>query len=75
MIHIQKRYRDDLEEIDESEVDRIEMTLVTYKKVCCGHKKKKIVDIGWISEPKDLQLSNVKEYSIEDRTLSLLIEI
>ena len=75
MILIQKRYRDDLEEVDEREVDSVEITLVTYKKVCCGHKKKKIMDIGRISDPKDMQLSNVKDYSIEDRTLSVLIEI
>ncbi|WP_440951913.1 hypothetical protein [Methanococcoides sp. FTZ1] len=75
MIRIRKRYRDDPEEIDEGEIDRVEMTLVTYKKVCCGHKKKAIMDIGRISEPKDLHLLNVKEYSIEDRVLSIFIEI
>lgn len=74
MILIQKRYRDDAEEINEGNVDMIEITLIMYKKVCCGHKEKKVIDLGWIREPKDMQLSNVKEYSIEDRILSLLIE-
>ncbi|WP_445475538.1 hypothetical protein ACT9XH_02000 [Methanococcoides methylutens] len=75
MILIQKRYRDDAEEINEGDIDRVEITVTMYKKVCCGHKEKKVIDLGWISEPKDMQLSNVKEYSIEARILSVFIEL
>ena len=75
MIRIRKRYRDDFEEIAEEEIDVVRITLITYKKVCCGHKEKKVIELGWIREPEDMHLSNVKEYSIGDRVLSVLIEI
>ncbi|WP_406657633.1 hypothetical protein V7O62_03500 [Methanolobus sp. ZRKC2] len=74
MILIQKRYRDDAEEINEKDIDRVKIQLTITRKVCCGGREKKSYDIGWIENPKDMKLSTVKEYKITDRVLEVMIE-
>ena len=74
MILIQRRYQDEVEEINEADVDRVKLNLGITRKVCCGGREKKDYDLGWIENPKDMKLTTVKNYEIKDRVLEVWIE-
>ncbi len=74
MILIQKRYRDDVEEINEEDIDQVKINLNITRKVCCGGREKKSYDLGWVENPKNMKLTTVKEYTIHDRVLEVWIE-
>ncbi|MDW7732339.1 MAG: hypothetical protein SCH66_07915 [Methanolobus sp.] len=74
MIHIQKRYQEDVEEINEKDIDQVKIKLNITRKVCCGGREKKSYNLGWVGKPKDMKLTTVKEYTIIDRVLEVWIE-
>lgn len=74
MILIQRRYREDVEEISEGDIDLVKINLNITRKVCCGGREKKSYDLGWVGKPKDMKLTTVKEYTINDRVLEVWIE-
>ena len=74
MIQIQRRYKENIEKIKEEDIDLVKINLIITRKVCCGGREKKSYDLGWVKNPKDMKLTTVKEYSIQDRVLEVWIE-
>lgn len=74
MILIQKRYQDVADMINEEEIDRVKINLTITRKVCCGGREKKDYDLGWVDNPKEMNLTTVREYTIQDRVLEVWIE-
>jgi len=74
MIQIQRRYKEEVEEINEDDIDLVKINLNITRKVCCGGREKKSYDLGWVESPKDMKLTTVKEYTIHERVLEVWIE-
>ncbi|RXG34336.1 hypothetical protein [Methanohalophilus sp. WG1-DM] len=75
MIILEKWYKNQIEKIDDTGLKGVELNTMMDRKVCCGKKATKRKRLGYIHSPADIELTNVREYNIEEGTLKVWIQL